>query len=71
MAEEAGEASQAVIGALQIHVNTMRYRLRRIREVSGVDFANADAVLLAHLQLRLAAMRGAVVDANDTANPAS
>ncbi|WP_432001320.1 helix-turn-helix domain-containing protein [Streptomyces sioyaensis] len=54
-----------------MHVNTMRYRLRRIREVSGVDFANADAVLLAHLQLRLAAMRGAVVDANDTANPAS
>ncbi|MFI9780380.1 helix-turn-helix domain-containing protein [Streptomyces sp. NPDC051956] len=35
--------------ALHIHPNTMRYRLRRIREVSGLDFANADAMLLAHL----------------------
>jgi len=35
----------------------MRYRLRRIREVSGLDFADADAVLLAHLQLRVRELR--------------
>jgi DNA-binding PucR family transcriptional regulator len=43
--------------ALRIHVNTMRYRLRRIREVSGLDFTDADAVLLAQLQLRVNALR--------------
>jgi sugar diacid utilization regulator len=39
--------------ALRIHVNTLRYRLRRIREISGLDFADADTTLLAQLQLRL------------------
>ncbi|MGA5563557.1 PucR family transcriptional regulator [Streptomyces platensis] len=68
---DAGGSTETAAAKLQIHVNTMRYRLRRIREVSGLDFANADAVLLAHLQLRLAALRGAVMDADDTTNPAS
>ena len=35
----------------------MRYRLRRIREVSGLDFGDADAMLLAHLQLRVRELR--------------
>ncbi|WP_371538498.1 helix-turn-helix domain-containing protein [Streptomyces sp. NBC_00466] len=43
--------------ALHIHPNTMRYRLRRIREVSGLDFTDADAMLLAHLQLRVRELR--------------
>jgi DNA-binding PucR family transcriptional regulator len=38
---------------LRVHVNTLRYRLRRIREVSGLDFHDADQMLLAQLQLRL------------------
>ena len=38
---------------LRVHVNTLRYRLRRIREVSGLDFQDADQMLLAQLQLRL------------------
>ncbi|MGW7622506.1 helix-turn-helix domain-containing protein [Streptomyces antimycoticus] len=38
---------------LRVHVNTLRYRLRRIREVSGLDFEDADQMLLAQLQLRL------------------
>ena len=61
----AGGITETAAANLQVHVNTMRYRLRRIREVSGLNFADADAVLLAHLQLRLAALRGAVVDVDD------
>jgi sugar diacid utilization regulator len=38
---------------LRVHVNTLRYRLRRIREVSGLDLHDADQMLLAQLQLRL------------------
>ncbi|MFP3989508.1 helix-turn-helix domain-containing protein [Streptomyces sp. E11-3] len=38
---------------LRVHVNTLRYRLRRIREVSGLDFHDADQMLLAQLQLQL------------------
>lgn len=60
----AGVADDAA-ARLQIHVNTLRYRLRRIREVSGLDFGDADAVLLAHLQLRLRAVRAAALDAGD------
>ncbi|PJE94691.1 hypothetical protein CUT44_30230 [Streptomyces carminius] len=39
--------------ALGVHPNSLRYRLRRITEVSGLDLADPDARLLAHLQLRL------------------
>jgi DNA-binding PucR family transcriptional regulator len=54
---DAAGVSEVAAVALRIHVNTMRYRLRRIREVSGLDFADADAVLLAQLQLRVSALR--------------
>ncbi|MFD9890865.1 PucR family transcriptional regulator [Amycolatopsis sp. NPDC059027] len=50
-------ATDIAATALHIHANTMRYRLRRIREISGLDFTNADAMLLAHLQLRVRALR--------------
>ncbi|MFF5432065.1 helix-turn-helix domain-containing protein [Streptomyces griseofuscus] len=53
----AAGATDTAAEALHIHPNTMRYRLRRIREVSGLDFADADAMLLAHLQLRMHELR--------------
>ncbi|MFI8191541.1 helix-turn-helix domain-containing protein [Streptomyces sp. NPDC085946] len=39
--------------ALCVHPNSLRYRLRRITEVSGLDLGSSDARLLAQLQLRL------------------
>ena len=54
---DAAGVTEVAAVALRIHVNTMRYRLRRIREVSGLDFTDADAVLLAQLQLRVNALR--------------
>ncbi|MFG2576342.1 helix-turn-helix domain-containing protein [Streptomyces sp. NPDC048481] len=39
--------------ALSVHSNSLRYRLRRIAQVSGLDLADPDARLLAQLQLRL------------------
>ncbi|MFD4711809.1 helix-turn-helix domain-containing protein [Streptomyces sp. NPDC058430] len=53
----AAGATDTAAEALHIHPNTMRYRLRRIREVCGLDFADADAMLLAHLQLRVRELR--------------
>ncbi|MCF2533012.1 PucR family transcriptional regulator [Yinghuangia soli] len=53
----AAGATDTAAEALHIHPNTMRYRLRRIREVSGLDFADADAMLLAHLRLRVRELR--------------
>lgn len=53
----AAGATDVAAANLHIHPNTMRYRLRRIREVSGLDFTDADAVLLAHLQLRVRELR--------------
>ncbi|MFF3613966.1 PucR family transcriptional regulator [Streptomyces sp. NPDC002580] len=38
---------------LGVHPNSLRYRLRRITEVSGLDLDSPDARLLAELQLRL------------------
>ncbi|MES4887317.1 helix-turn-helix domain-containing protein [Streptomyces sp. NPDC096012] len=64
----AGVAEDAA-ALLRIHVNTLRYRLRRIREVGELDFGDADAVLLAHLQLRLRAVRAAALDAGDKRPP--
>ncbi|WP_405785256.1 helix-turn-helix domain-containing protein [Streptomyces sp. NBC_01378] len=53
----AAGATDTAAEALHIHPNTLRYRLRRIREVSGLDFADSDAMLLAHLQLRVRELR--------------
>ncbi|MFJ7340351.1 helix-turn-helix domain-containing protein [Streptomyces sp. NPDC101110] len=39
--------------ALGVHANSLRYRLRRITQVSGLDLDSPDARLLAQVQLRL------------------
>jgi sugar diacid utilization regulator len=39
---------------LHVHPNTLRYRLRRIRELTGLDLEDPDARLAVALQLRLA-----------------
>ncbi|GAA5117874.1 PucR family transcriptional regulator [Pseudonocardia adelaidensis] len=47
-----------VVGAatrLHVHPNTLRYRLRRIRELTGLDLDDPDARLAVGLQLRLTA----------------
>ncbi|MYS85759.1 PucR family transcriptional regulator [Embleya scabrispora] len=38
--------------ALQVHPNTLRYRLRRFSELTGVDLEDADSCLSVWLQLR-------------------
>jgi DNA-binding PucR family transcriptional regulator len=38
---------------LFVHRNTLRYRLRRIQEISGLDLENPEERLVAELQLRL------------------
>ncbi|CAA9275176.1 MAG: hypothetical protein AVDCRST_MAG57-3645 [uncultured Blastococcus sp.] len=45
----------AITAAAQVHVhpNTFRYRLRRIREVGGIDLDDADSRFAAMLELRL------------------
>lgn len=43
------EAAQS----LQLHANTVRYRLRRVEEVSGLHLDHPDERLLAELQVRL------------------
>jgi hypothetical protein len=48
--------SEDAAARLRVHTNTLRYRLRRIKEVSGLDFQDADQMLLAQLQLRLREM---------------
>lgn len=44
----------AAAAALHVHPNTLRYRLKRIRELSGIDLDDPDERLLATLLLRLA-----------------
>ncbi|MEU5849346.1 PucR family transcriptional regulator [Saccharopolyspora shandongensis] len=39
--------------AMHVHPNTLRYRLRRITEVSGLDLSNPDVRLAVGLQLRV------------------
>jgi hypothetical protein len=43
----------ATAQALQTHPNTVRYRLRRLAEVTGLDLADASERLMVSLQLRL------------------
>lgn len=38
---------------LSVHPNTLRYRLRRLQEIAGIDLADADARLVYEVQLRL------------------
>jgi hypothetical protein len=44
----------ATAAALHIHRSTLRYRLQRIRELSGHDLANADTRLNLHVAVRAA-----------------
>ncbi|WP_020671929.1 PucR family transcriptional regulator [Amycolatopsis nigrescens] len=44
---------RAAASKLNIHPNTLRYRIRRAEEVSGLDLTDAEQRLLAQLQLRL------------------
>ncbi|MFF5523118.1 PucR family transcriptional regulator [Streptomyces coeruleorubidus] len=48
-----GCMSEEAATRLRVHANTLRYRLRRIREISGLDFQDADQMLLAQIQLKL------------------
>lgn len=45
--------ARATADALGLHVNTVRYRLKRIEEISGLQLDDPDARLLAELQVRL------------------
>jgi len=51
-----GDVASAA-AALYIHPNTLRYRLRRVSEVSGLDLADSDQRFAAMLQLRILAPR--------------
>lgn len=46
----------AAAAATHVHVNTFRYRLRRVGEIGGLDLADPDARFAAMLELRLRAM---------------
>lgn len=50
---ESGRDTAAVASALDVHVNTVRYRLRRIQERFAIDLADPDQALLLWLTLRL------------------
>ncbi|HET6500568.1 MAG TPA: helix-turn-helix domain-containing protein [Amycolatopsis sp.] len=47
-----GEAIPAA-GALLVHENTLRYRIRRVQELFGIDLKDPDTRLITWLQLRL------------------
>jgi sugar diacid utilization regulator len=51
--DELGDVAAAAI-ALRVHPNTLRYRLRRIGDVSGLDLADPQARFAATIALRLA-----------------
>ncbi len=44
---------RAASDGLHVHPNTLRYRIRRAGEITGIDFSNATERLSAHLQLLL------------------
>jgi DNA-binding PucR family transcriptional regulator len=48
---------RAAAAALFIHPNTLRYRLRRLEEVSGLDIADPEQRFAAMIQLRILAPR--------------
>jgi DNA-binding PucR family transcriptional regulator len=47
-----GDVSAAA-DAINLHPNSFRYRLRRLRELAGIDLSDPDDRLLIALQLRL------------------
>jgi hypothetical protein len=52
---DTGSDVTAVAASLQLHPTTVRYRLRRAGEITGLDLSDPDQRLAAQLQLRLAA----------------
>ena len=54
---EAGE-QQAAARRLRVHPNTLRYRLDRIREISGVDLEDPETRLNLAVALRVQALLG-------------
>jgi sugar diacid utilization regulator len=50
---ECGGNYDATAAALAIHRSTLRYRLQRIREISGTDLANVDSRLNLHVATRI------------------
>ncbi|MFB8001107.1 PucR family transcriptional regulator [Nocardia sp. NPDC056000] len=54
---ESGGVLDVAAARLHVHINTLRYRLRKVQEVSGLDLQDADAILLAQLELRLLRLR--------------
>ncbi|MHA6780642.1 helix-turn-helix domain-containing protein [Pseudonocardia saturnea] len=48
-----GDGQQSIARALSIHPSTLKYRLRRIREILGADFAQSDMRFNIELALRL------------------
>jgi sugar diacid utilization regulator len=70
---EAGQAYEATSAALTIHRSTLKYRLQRIREISGHDLSKPDIRFNLQLATRawqtLAALRDAPGDAVRSAAP--
>lgn len=54
---EAGASGDAA-AMLFVHRNTVAYRLRAVKRITGLDVREADARLLLEIQLRLARIRG-------------
>jgi purine catabolism regulator len=53
---EHGRSTTATSRLLIIHVNTLRQRLQRIEELTGLDLTNEDLLAL-HLAIKLARLR--------------
>ena len=50
---DAGGGYDTAAAALQIHRSTLRYRLQRIREITGLDLADVDVRLNLHVATRM------------------
>lgn len=50
---ENDQDAAATAAQLHLHVNTVRYRLRRAQEITGVDLSDWDQRLVAQVQLRM------------------
>ncbi|WP_067689002.1 PucR family transcriptional regulator [Nocardia jejuensis] len=49
---QAGAVLDDAAASLHVHVNTLRYRMKKVQELSGLDLRDADAMLLSQLELR-------------------
>jgi len=59
---ESGRDSATTAAALSLHQNTLRYRLKRVQELFGVDLRHADDLLLLWISLRVVHLTGTPVD---------